>query len=339
MKTLSLLIGLSILSSASFGSITFEEYKSCEKGPLKVRPGNVNRSIPSIPKSSLKNLESWRYSQREMMDIRYESVKVKLIANNYVPMIKKAARSFDMDPVNVLGAIIGEHVFNMDMKDSAQDYLLRLPGWMRRWSGFSDEFEIPLRDILKQKSFDICHENSNEYDKWECYGAIWNRKFRDQKCDECRDSDRYPNKSLKFVFFSPFGSTYGIGQLGPMKALMVTDLVSERVSHMPYLSLDDIEEVYSSVLDPEKSFYYVAATVYKAIELYKQHACFDISTNPGVAATLYNLGAERSRAKAKKRASLESLEKGNGLVVPEENYYGWYVNEKLNDMEKFLERH
>lgn len=319
----------------AFAYQNVEDYKACTMGPIKVPAGNTNRSIPEIPKGSRKNLSSWKYSEREMMDFRYESIKRKIIDNNYLPMIKKAAKAFDMDPIMVLGSIVGEHVFNLDMKDSAQDYLLKLPGWMRSW--VEDDFELELGDILKNSKFDKCHELQTEYDKWNCYGQVWNDEFRGKKCRECRDDDKYPDNSLKFAFFSPFGSTYGIGQLGPMKALMVTDLVHDRVPSMPYLTLDDMEEVYSSVLDPQKSFYYVAATLHKIIEVYREDACFDITTNAGVVATLYNLGGEKYRASKKKKLSVANLYKRKPVVMPEENYYGWYINEQLSDMESFIE--
>ena len=322
--------------SSTFAYDKVEDYKSCSMGPIEVPKGNRNSSIPEIPKSSKKNLSSWRYSERQMMDFRYNDIKKKIVANNYLPLIRNAAKAFDMDPVMILGAIVGEHVFNMDMKDTAQDYLLKLPGWMRGWMA-EDDFEIPLKDILREKNFDKCHVKDTEYDKWNCYGEVWNKEFRNKRCSDCRETSKYPNNGLKFTFFSPFGSTYGVGQLGPMKALMVTDLVHEKVPGMPYLSLDDIEEVYSSVLDPQKSFYYVAGTLEKIIEAYRERSCFDITTNVGVVATLYNLGGELHRASKKQRDSIKSLQRGNGVVMPEENYYGWYINEKLADLENFVE--
>lgn len=313
-------------------------YKNCSQGPIHVHAGNFNAIIPAIPSSSQKRFKSRRYTARQIMDRRYALVKSNLIRNGYIPLIKQAAKAFHLNPVHVLGSVIGEHVFNLDIKDSAQDYLLRLPRWMQKWVS-SNNFEIPLEDVLDHPKFNICRTKASEYLKWHCYQDVWNNKFRGKYCSECQDTQYYPNKGLKFTFFSPFGSTYGPGQLGPMKALMVTDLVSSTLGHMPYLAINDIEEVYKSILEPDSAFIYIAATIVKIIETYQNTACFDISSNPGVVATLYNLGNEIRRAKEKRRLNLKALSKGAGIVYPTENYYGWYINEQAGDLENVLKNY
>jgi hypothetical protein len=51
----------------------------------------------------------------------------------------------------------------------------------------------------------------------------------------------------------------------------------------------------------------------------------DISRNPGITATLYNIGRSAQRAAAHGRGSL-----------PEENYFGWLVNDKLAELKSLL---
>lgn len=60
---------------------------------------------------------------------------------------------------------------------------------------------------------------------------------------------------------------------------------------------------------------------------------FDISGNPGLTATLYNVGQPRRRA----RALRESADKPGGRKLPEENYYGWLINDRLPELRGLLD--
>ena len=111
----------------------------------------------------------------------------------------------------------------------------------------------------------------------------------------------------------------------------MSDLVS-RVSGLPKLDHRNPQAVYNTIMDPDKSLAYVAATIRKSIDAYKSIAGFDISQNPGVTATLYNLGNPEERASALKRENAERVASGQQPRMPEENYYGWLVNEKIADL-------
>ena len=62
-------------------------------------------------------------------------------------------------------------------------------------------------------------------------------------------------------------------------------------------------------------------------------AGFDISQNPGITATLYNLGNPEARAYALKAENDKRRAAGLEPKLPEENYYGWLVNEKLPELQ------
>ena len=79
--------------------------------------------------------------------------------------------------------------------------------------------------------------------------------------------------------------------------------------------------------------FYVAAALKKSIEAYRVIAGFDISQNPGITATLYNVGNPDARAYALKRENEERAALGEEPRFPEENYYGWLVNEKLPELQ------
>ncbi|MEK1928066.1 MAG: DUF1402 family protein, partial [Rhizobium giardinii] len=68
-----------------------------------------------------------------------------------------------------------------------------------------------------------------------------------------------------------------------------------------------------------------------SIDAYKSIAGMDISGNPGITATLYNVGNPDQRA-----AALAARNQGGEVQWPEENYYGWLVNDKLAELKALL---
>ena len=109
----------------------------------------------------------------------------------------------------------------------------------------------------------------------------------------------FPNDRFSATFFQPFyaGQTFGLGQLNPLTALQMSDLVN-RVSGLPKLDAGRPNQVYETIMDPDLTLPYVAAALKKSIDAYSQIAGFDISQNPGITATLYNVGNPEARASA-----------------------------------------
>ena len=144
----------------------------------------------------------------------------------------------------------------------------------------------------------------------------------------------WPNDRFGRVFFQPLyaGQTFGLGQLNPLAALRVNDLVV-KVSHLPRLSADHAPAIYKAIMEPDSTLEYMAAIIRTSIDAYAQIAGMDISGNPGITATLYNLGDVKKRAEALKRKNAGRAKP----VLPEENYYGWLVNDKLNELRPLVQ--
>jgi hypothetical protein len=77
----------------------------------------------------------------------------------------------------------------------------------------------------------------------------------------------------------------------------------------------------------------MAATIKVSIDAYRDIAGFDISGNPGITATLYNVGNPRERARALKAENDRARSRGEEIRLPQENYYGWLVNDRIEDIE------
>jgi hypothetical protein len=159
---------------------------------------------------------------------------------------------------------------------------------------------------------------------------VWNAAFRGRTVG----GKSFPDNRFGAVFFQPYyaGQTFGLGQLNPLTALQMSDLVHS-VSGLPRLDVGDPNAVYKTIMDPDLTLNYVAATLEKSIDAYKSIAGFDISDNPGVTATLYNVGNPEARAYALKQENERHRAAGEPERFPEENYYGWLVNDKLPELQ------
>ena len=187
-----------------------------------------------------------------------------------------------------------------------------------------------IDDFIERPEFSGCASESGSYEAWTCRELVWNRSFRGKTVG----GEAFPDDRFSATFFQPFyaGQTFGLGQLNPLTALQMSDLVHE-VSGLPKLDAGNPHQVYETIMDPDLTLPYVAATLKKSIDAYRQIAGFDISNNPGITATLYNVGDPESRARALRRENETRVSEGLEPRLPEENYYGWLVNEKLTELE------
>jgi hypothetical protein len=228
----------------------------------------------------------------------------------------------------VIGAIVGEHTYNVDAYDRLQAYYVKAASYAGESFRFAYDGES-VDDFVDRPQFAACNSKSDSYTLWTCREDVWESDFRGKTVG----GKSFPNNRFSAVFFQPFyaGQTFGLGQVNPLTALMLSDLVS-RVSGYPRLNEKNAGSVYKAIMDPDISLAFVAASIRRSIDDYKEIAGMDISGNPGVTATLYNVGNSRQRA-----AALAAKNRSSGATVwPEENYYGWLINDKLDELKGLL---
>ncbi len=260
---------------------------------------------------------------RTTFDDKYDKIRDLLATDKeLIRKIKSTAAAYGIDPIHMIGAIVGEHTYNVDAYDRLQSYYIKAAAYAgdRFRFGYKDE---PIGTFVARSEFSDCAPDEDSYALWSCREAVWEKVFRGRKVDGIS----YPNNRFSAVFFQPFyaGQTFGLGQVNPLTALMLSDLVA-KTSGYKVLDENDAAGVYEAIMDPDKSLAYMAAGIRKSIDDYARIAGVDISTNPGVTATLYNTGGSAERARA--------LRARGGL--PEENYYGWLVNNKLSELKSLL---
>ncbi len=288
-----------------------------------VPEGNRFRSQPKIPYASSRRTAASKSSY----DAKFEKVlKVLKRDRRLMSSIKRIAKRYKIDPIHIIGSIVGEHTYNYDTLDSAQSYYVKALAY----AGIRFDFELndeQVEDFVKRPQFDRCrkdHVQKSSDRRWSCYEQVWNSRFRGKRVDGVK----YPRKNFNEAFFQPLysGQSFGLGQLSPLTVLKMTDRVSKN-SGFRKLKSTNPEAVYKATMDPNQSLHYMAAIIQDSIEAYKSVGKVDISKNPGLTATLYNLGDPWSRA-AKFRRS--------GRSWPRENYYGWLVNDRIEDLRALL---
>ena len=288
-------------------------------GLRPVPEGNRNIEQPKVPGASARRTRAGRTT----FDEKYDKIRDLLATDKpLMAKIKATAAAYRLDPIHMIGAIVGEHTYNVDAYDRLQSYYIKAAAYAgdRFRFGHGDE---SIGEFVSRPQFDACAGKTDSYSLWSCRESIWNNVFRGRTVDGVA----FPNNRFSAVFFQPFyaGQTFGLGQVNPLTALMLSDMVA-KTSGYPKLDENKAAAVYEAIMDPDKSLAYMAASIRKSIDDYASIAGVDISTNPGITATLYNTGGSRERAAA--------LKARGGL--PEENYYGWLVNEKLAELKSLL---
>jgi hypothetical protein len=118
---------------------------------------------------------------------------------------------------------------------------------------------------------------------------------------------------------------------------MHTDRVN-KVSRLRKLDAGKASEVYKAIMEPDSTLAYMAASIADSIDIYRDITGYDISGNPGLTATLYNLGNVSRRALALAADNEKRRKRGLRPRPPSENYYGWLVNEHEDELREIIER-
>ena len=217
--------------------------------------------------------------------------------------IREAAGAYGIDPMHIVGAIVGEHTYNVDAYDRLQTYYVKAISYLDQAISFSYDGE-DVDDFIQRPEFAACNDAKGSYDLWTCREAVWDSDFRGQ--------NGFPNDRFSATFFQPFyaGQTFGIGQLNPLTALEMSDSSTGSPGCRRSTAAIRAASTRPSWI-PDLTLPYVAATLRKSIDAYRSIAGFDISQNPGITATLYNLGNPEARAHALKTENAGRKRRGS----------------------------
>jgi len=289
-----------------------------------VPSGNRNATQPNIPSDSYSRTKSSKGSFQG----KYEKIRDLIARDNKLQAgIKKSAKRFGIAPVHIVGALVGEHTYNVDAYDHLQTYLVKAASYFKSAISFEYNDEHVLK-FVERPQFAKCKSIKDSYLLWACRENVWLDKFSGKKVG----GKKWPKDRFGRVFFQPLyaGQTFGLGQLNPLTALQVDDMVRSKVRRKA-LNATDAPNVYKAIMDPKSTLDYMAAVIKISIDSYANIAGVDISNNPGITSTLYNLGNVVERAEALKAKRVQ-----NSKALPSENYYGWLVNDKLSELQNLV---
>jgi hypothetical protein len=300
------------------------------KKVIVVPPGNRSATQPPISASSIKRTADTKGT----FDAKYDAVYRQLAGDHtIIDKIVKTAAVYGIDPIHIIGAIVGEHTYNVDVFDSLQGYYVKALSYLNagglRFAYKGEDVE----KFVQRPEFAPCATSLDDYDLWTCRDRVWRDVFRGKNVGGID----WPDDRFERVFFQPYlaGQTFGLGQLSPLAALSVSDKV-HAVAGLPPLEMRNAPAVYAAVMDPDSTLNYMAALIKSDIDAYRDIAGFDISGNPGLTATLYNTGEAEERAGVLAAENKKRRAQGLGPIYPRENYYGWLINDRLDDLRKLL---
>ncbi|MBX3584089.1 MAG: DUF1402 family protein [Rhizobiaceae bacterium] len=313
------------LARAFWAAILVVALQGAALAATVVPPGNRSVEQPGVPGASTKRTKAGGTT----FEAKYRKV-YSLLKNDRKlrSKIVKTAGKYGIDPMHIVGAIVGEHTYNVDAYDRLQTYYVKAAAYLSADLSFQYDGE-DVDDFVQRPQFADC-TSADSYQLWTCRERVWNTSFRGKSVD----GKSFPDNRFAAVFFQPYyaGQTFGLGQMSPLTALQMSDLVNQ-VSGLPRLDAAKPNQVYETIMDPDLTLNYVAATLRTSIDAYARIAGFDISQNPGVTATLYNIGNPDARAAALKRENDQRAANGEPPRYPEENYYGWLVNDKMAELQ------
>ncbi len=131
---------------------------------------------------------------------------------------------------------------------------------------------------------------------------------------------------------NPYLWTLGPAQVSFRLALQFEPEVAERLERPPR----NVKQVLDAVTTVPGNLEYAAALIAEAQAAYRDVAGFDIRANPGILATLYQLGSPAMRARRLAGENAARRVRGEPVQPPQVNVYGAFVNRHATEIATIL---
>lgn len=314
-------ISVPTFAAASNPFLNGAPYRACPAHHvLKVNSGHQSQMVPELAKNSARRLllfeqimipnQQDEETTRKVVAFgkrRVPEVIRKIKALGLVPEIKKVGALYDVDPAQILAPVVVEMTFNGFIDRALQDGLVALK------KPELDRKSVQLKSLLHNRDVQKCMVAEIEnYWKWKCVD-FFNSAY---------------NGAHLGTALSGIG-TYGIAQFNPVLVWSYNDVVAKKTGQRP-MEFGDFESALKTVLSPTETLHYIAASVARAIKVYREVACFEIGNHLGLTSTIYNVGDDYQRAYiAKNRFEIMN-------IGPAENYFGWFATEFESEIRRAL---
>src|SRR5690606_3484937 len=185
---------------------------SAAQAAVLVPPGNRNAVQPAIPGASVNRTQATNTT----FQAKYRKVYALLKNDGRLrAKIKETAAAYAIDPIHIVGAIVGEHTYNVDAYDRLQTYYVKAISYLTSRFSFAGRGES-VAAFVRRPQCAACDSKSDSYALWTCRERVWNQEFRGRTVD----GTSFPDNRFGAVFFQPYyaGQTFGLGQLNPLTA-------------------------------------------------------------------------------------------------------------------------
>src|SRR6478752_5049133 len=117
-----------------------------------VPEGNRNVEQPKIPGASVRRTRAGRTT----FDDKYDKIKDLLSTDKrLIAKIKSTASDYGIDPIHMIGAIVGEHTYNVDAYDRLQTYYVKAAAYAGNSLSFAYAGES-VGDFVRRPHFARC---------------------------------------------------------------------------------------------------------------------------------------------------------------------------------------
>lgn len=229
----------------------------------------------------------------------------------------KLSKVFQIDPLHILGPIVGENSFNGFIDRTIQDSYHQ----MFQKSDI-EKMSERMSVLANQPETEKClSADISNYWKWRCV-IFYSSSANNSNGDLIRG----------FYSISKSGS-FGLGQIQPFLLWSLNDIVAGKTKYQRF-DIRNMEKPMRIIFNNKEMLAYVAANAVMSIQVYKLIAGVDISNNPGLTTTLYNVGDEYKRAYMMNQMRLSQPE-----TMPQVNYMGWYINTHETKLRSYLKKY
>ncbi len=316
----------------SIDSVSQNDLQNRNKDYEIVQPGNGRLlNIPEFPTFTQMrlglSLNGFALSDKGRTDlaIKLGSEKIPQImqALDNQGLLQEAvrlAKIFQIDPLDILGPIIGENSFNGFIDRTIQDSYHK----MIQQSDI-EKMSEKMSQITNNAEAQKClNSNITNYWKWRCVIFYSANSVNNSNGDLIRGF---------YSFSGPKSGTFGIGQIQPFLLWSLNDIVASKTKYEKF-ELNNLDKPMHIIFNNKEMLAYIAANTVVSIQVYKIVAGVDISKNSGLTTTLYNLGDEYKRA-----YNLKLQKNYSAGALPQVNYMGWYINTFDQKIRSYLKKY
>ncbi len=154
-----------------------------------VPEGNRNESQPGVPAASAKRTREMNTTYEAKYQKIYNLLKTD---SKLRSKIASVARTYGIDPVHIVGALVGEHTYNVDAYDRLQTYYVKAISYVQQGLSFDYQGET-IGDFVKWPQFSACAQFKDSLRLWTCREDVWEQDFRGKTVG----GKRFPRQSFQ----------------------------------------------------------------------------------------------------------------------------------------------